>query len=149
MRITTPENDIQRVLFTREQIEARVRELGAELAEEYRGKQPLMVCILKGASVFYTDLCRAMDCRVFMDFIAVSSYGVSSKSTGVVRIIKDLDSNITGRHVVIVEDIIDSGLTLQYLKELFASRKPASMKTVCLLDKPCHCLLYTSPSPRD
>lgn len=138
MRITTPENDIQSVLFTREQIEARVRELGAALAEEYRGKQPLMVCILKGASVFYTDLCRAMDCGVFMDFIAVSSYGASSKSTGVVRIIKDLDSNITGRHVVIVEDIIDSGLTLQYLKELFASRKPASMKTVCLLDKPCH-----------
>ena len=88
MRITTPENDIQKVLFTQEQIEARVRELGAELAEEYRGKQPLMVCILKGASVFYTDLCRAMDCGVFMDFIAVSSYGASSKSTGVVRIIK-------------------------------------------------------------
>lgn len=138
MRITTPENDIQRVLFTREQIEARVRELGAELAEEYRGKQPLMVCILKGASVFYADLCRAMDCHLFMDFIAVSSYGASSKSTGVVRIIKDLDSNITGRHVVIVEDIIDSGLTLRYLEELFASRKPASMKTVCLLDKPRH-----------
>jgi len=136
MRITTPENDIQKVLFTQEQINARVKEMGAALAEEYRGKQPLMVCILKGASVFYTDLCRAMDCGVFMDFIAVSSYGVSSKSTGVVRIIKDLDSNITGRHVLIIEDIMDSGHTLKHLKKVLEAREPASLKICCLLDKP-------------
>lgn len=135
MRITTEQNDIARVLFSEEQIARRVKELGAQLMEQYAGKEPLMVCILKGASFFYTDLCRAMHCNVFMDFIAISSYGAGSKSTGVVRISKDLDTNITGRHVVIVEDIIDSGLTLQYLTELLSSRKPASIQTACLLDK--------------
>ncbi len=135
MRITTEQNDISSVLFSEEQIEERVNQLAKQLTADYEGKDPLMICVLKGASFFYADLCRSMKCRLFMDFIAVSSYGMNARSTGVVRIIKDLDKNITDRHVVIVEDIIDSGLTLKYLKELLSARKPASIKTICLLDK--------------
>lgn len=139
MRITTEQNDISYVLFSEETIKARVAEMGRELTEEYKDKAPIMVCILKGASIFYTDLCRQMKCPIHMDFISVSSYGLDAQSSGVVRLIKDLDNNITDRDVVIVEDIIDSGLTLKYLKELFSSRKPKSIKTVCLLDKyECH-----------
>lgn len=110
MKITTPEHDISQVLFTEKQIAARVEALGMELTAEYRDKKPVMICVLKGATFFYIDLCRQMNCSIDMDFISVSSYGVSSKSSGVVRLIKDLDTDITGRHVVIVEDIIDSGL---------------------------------------
>jgi len=95
----------------------------------------VLVCVLKGASFFYIDLCRCMNCAIDMDFIAVSSYGASAQSTGVVRLIKDLDNNITGRHVVIVEDIIDSGLTMQYLRQLFGARNPASITTISFLDK--------------
>ena len=135
MHITTPENDIERVLFTADQIAQRVAQLGAQLTEEYKEKRPVVVCILKGASFFYIDLCRSMNCNIDMDFIAVSSYGAGAKSTGVVRLIKDLDNNITGRHVVIVEDIIDSGLTMQYLKQLFSARNPASVTTISFLDK--------------
>ena len=102
MRITNEQNDIQSVLFSEEQIRSRVAELGAQLTAEYADKNPLVVCILKGASFFYTDLCRMMKCHLFMDFIAVSSYGASAQSSGVVRIIKDLDTSITGRHVIIV-----------------------------------------------
>ena len=139
MKITNEQNDIESVLFTEKKISARVEELGAQLTEEYRDKAPIMVCILKGASFFYTDLCRQMKCPIHMDFISVSSYGAEAKSSGVVRLVKDLDNIITGRDVIIVEDIIDSGLTLKYLRELFASRKPRSIKTVCLLDKvECH-----------
>lgn len=135
MKFTNEKNDIERELFSEAAIQQRVTELGQQLTQDYKGKNPVVVCILKGASFFYTDLCRQIKCDIFMDFISVSSYGLDSKNSGVVRLIKDLDQNITGRHVLIVEDIIDSGLTLSYLKELFASRKPASFKTVCLLDK--------------
>ncbi len=135
MNITTEKNDISRVLYTEEEIQNRVRELAEQLSEDYKGLDPLFVCVLKGASFFYADLCRQMKCRLFMDFMAVSSYETSSKSTGVVRIIKDLDKNITDRHVLIVEDIIDSGLTLRYLKDLLSARKPASVKTISLLEK--------------
>lgn len=135
MRITTAEQDIDRVLFTEKQIAARVESLGMELTAEYREKKPVMVCVLKGASFFYIDLCRQMDCRIDMDFISVSSYGASSKSSGVVRLVKDLDTDITGRHVVLVEDIIDSGLTLSYLRDFFGARKPASIRTISFLDK--------------
>ncbi len=139
MRITNEQNDIESVLFSEKKISARVEELGAELTKLYKDKAPIMVCILKGASFFYTDLCRQIKCPIHMDFISVSSYGADSQSSGVVRLIKDLDNNITDRDVVIVEDIIDSGLTLRYLKELFRSRKPKSIRTVCLLDKvECH-----------
>lgn len=135
MRITNEQNDIASVLVTEEEIAKRVAEIGAALTEEYEDKMPLVVCVLKGASFFFTDLCRAMKCHLFMDFIAVSSYGGEAKSSGVVRIVKDLDTSITGRHVIIVEDIIDSGLTLKHLRELLSSRKPLSIKTVSLLDK--------------
>ena len=135
MRITTPDNDISQILFTEKQIAARVEALGMQLTEEYRHKKPVMVCVLKGASFFYIDLCRQMQCNIDMDFIAVSSYGAGSKSSGVVRLIKDLDTDITGRHVILVEDIIDSGLTLSYLREFFGSRKPASIRTISFLDK--------------
>ena len=146
MNIQNEKTDISRVLFTEEQIAARVQELANQLSTDYAGKDPLLVCVLKGASFFYADLCRKMSTRIFMDFIAVSSYANSSKSTGVVRIIKDLDKNITNRHVIIVEDIIDSRLTLQYLTDLFNSRKPASVKTITLLDKTTEHKLAIAPN---
>ena len=124
MLIRTPEQDIERVLFTEKAIAARVEQLGADLTAKLGDKRPVLVCVLKGASFFYIDLCRCMNCAIDMDFIAVSSYGASAQSTGVVRLIKDLDNNITGRHVVIVEDIIDSGLTMQYLRQLFRRTEP-------------------------
>lgn len=139
MLIRTPEQDIQRVLYTEKAIAARVEQLGAELTEKLGDKRPVLICVLKGASFFYIDLCRSMNCNIDMDFIAVSSYGAGAKSSGVVRLIKDLDHNITDRHIIIVEDIIDSGLTMRYLKELFAARKPASITTISFLDKvSCH-----------
>ena len=136
MLIRTPEQDIERVLFTEKAIAARVEQLGADLTAKLGDKRPVLVCVLKGASFFYIDLCRCMNCAIDMDFIAVSSYGASAQSTGVVRLIKDLDNNITGRHVVIVEDIIDSGSTLKMICEMFHERKPASIKICTLLDKP-------------
>lgn len=139
MLIRTPEQDIERVLYTEKAIAARVESIGAELTERFGKNRPVLVCVLKGASFFYIDLCRCMNCAIDMDFISVSSYGAGARSTGVVRLIKDLDNNITGRDVVIVEDIIDSGLTMQYLKELFLARKPSSITTVSFLDKAsCH-----------
>jgi len=135
MRITTPQNDIDHILFSEEQIRARVREMGEELTRDYKDKDPILVCVLKGASCFYVDLCRELKCNMFMDFISVSSYGSSAQSSGVVRLAKDMDSNISGRHVLIVEDIIDSGLTLKHLCQLFSARHPASIKTVTFLDK--------------
>ena len=139
MLIRTPEEDIERVLYTEKAIAARVEQLGAELTARLGKERPVLVCVLKGASFFYIDLCRCMNCPIDMDFIAVSSYGAGARSTGVVRLIKDLDNNITGRHVIIVEDIIDSGLTMQYLKQLFQARNPASITTVSFLDKTgCH-----------
>ncbi|MCR5428842.1 MAG: hypoxanthine phosphoribosyltransferase [Lachnospiraceae bacterium] len=139
MKITDEKNDIKQVLFTEKKISARVEEIGAQITEEYKGKAPVVACILKGASFFYTDLCRQIKCPIHMDFISVSSYGADAQSSGVVKLVKDLDNNITGRDVIIVEDIIDSGLTLKYLKELLMSRKPRSIITVCLLDKvDCH-----------
>lgn len=135
MLIRTPEQDIERVLFTEKTIAARVEQLGAELTARFGNSRPVLVCVLKGASFFYIDLCRSMNCAIDMDFISVSSYGQNARSTGVVRLIKDLDNNITGRDVIIVEDIIDSGLTMQYLKQLFAARKPTSVTTISFLDK--------------
>ena len=135
MRITTAQNDIQSVLFTAEQLQARIQAIAAELKRDYGDKLPTLVCILKGASFFFVDLCKALNFHIHLDFVSVSSYGAASASTGVVRIIKDLDTPITGRDVLIVEDIIDSGLTLQHLITLLSARNPASIKTVCLLDK--------------
>lgn len=135
MHITTPENDIKQVLYTRQQIAGRVAELGSQLTQEYRDKRPVVVCILKGAVFFYADLCRQLDCPIDMDFIDVSSYGKESHSTGSVRLLKDLENDITGRHVLLVEDVIDSGVTLQHLRTLLAARQPASLKVCCFLDK--------------
>ena len=130
MLIRSAEQDIERVLYTEKAIAARVEEIGTELTKKLGDKRPVLVCVLKGASFFYIDLCRCMNCAIDMDFISVSSYGAGAQSTGVVRLIKDLDNNITGRDVVIVEDIIDSGLTMHYLKELLSARKPASPSSI-------------------
>ncbi|GBF11383.1 hypoxanthine phosphoribosyltransferase [Tepidibacillus infernus] len=130
------ENDIKEILITKEEIEQKVSELGSILSKEYEGKTPLMVCVLKGATLFMSDLVRHMNIHVEMDFMAVSSYGASTESSGVVRILKDLDTTIEGRDIIIVEDIIDSGLTLSYLVDLFNRRNINSIKIVTLLDKP-------------
>ncbi|SHF08562.1 hypoxanthine phosphoribosyltransferase [Seinonella peptonophila] len=127
--------DIEKVLFTKQQIEERLAELGAQLAEEYHGKKPLCICILKGAVPFLSALIQQIEIPLEIDFMSVTSYGSSAKSSGVVRIMKDLDISIEGRHVLIVEDIIDTGLTLRHLVDLLEQRNPASVKTVALLDK--------------
>ncbi|MDO9573429.1 MAG: hypoxanthine phosphoribosyltransferase [Candidatus Contubernalis sp.] len=128
------QDDLQ-VLFSREQIIEKVEQLAQEISQEYQGKELLMICILKGAVVFFADLIRSMSVPVKIDFMAVSSYGNATKTSGVVRIIKDLDTSLKGQHVVIVEDIIDTGLTLKYLMDNLESRKPASLKICALLDK--------------
>ncbi len=129
-------DDIKEILISEEQIAEKVKELGGILSEEYRGKNPLVVCILKGAALFMTDLTKRMDIHLEMDFMDVSSYGNSTRSSGEVKIIKDLNTTVEGRDVLIVEDIIDSGLTLNYLVELLQHRKANSVQIVTLLDKP-------------
>ncbi|UNC90719.1 hypoxanthine phosphoribosyltransferase [Candidatus Contubernalis alkaliaceticus] len=123
------------VLLSREQIIKKVEHLAQEISQEYQGEELLMICILKGAVVFFSDLIRSISVPVKIDFMAVSSYGKATKTSGVVQIIKDLDASLKGRHVVIVEDIIDTGLTLKYLVENLEARKPASLKICVLLDK--------------
>lgn len=130
------ENDIDYVLLSETQIRSRVQELGMQLTRDYKDKNPLLVCVLKGAVNFYSDLCRNIADYMEMDFMAISSYGNEMKQSGIVRINKDLDKSITGRHVIIVEDIMDSGLTLNYMTSVLKTRDPASLKIVCLLDKP-------------
>ncbi|HHW44002.1 hypoxanthine phosphoribosyltransferase [Desulfofundulus thermobenzoicus] len=129
-------NDTERVLLTEQEIAARVRQLGEEISRDYAGKEPLVVGILKGAVIFMADLVRCLSIPVRMDFMAVSSYGASSQSSGVVRILKDLEHNIGGMDVLLVEDIVDTGLTLNYLRENLLTRGPASLKICTLLDKP-------------
>lgn len=128
--------DMSKVLLSEAQIAARVAELGAQISADYAGKNPILVCILKGAVHFFSDLSRAIECPMEMDFMSISSYGNSSKTSGIVRIAKDMDVSITDRHVLIVEDIMDSGLTLNHLTMLLQSRMPASLRIACLLDKP-------------
>lgn len=125
-----------KILISTEEIANRVRELGAQVSEDYQGKDLVVVGILKGAVVFMSDLIRAIDVPLEIDFMATSSYGASTETSGVVQLIKDLDTVIEGRDVLIVEDIIDTGLTLSYLSEVLTSRKPASIKTIAFLDKP-------------
>lgn len=129
-------NDVQEILFTEERVDEKIRQMGAEISRDYEGKDLLVIGILKGATMFMSELVKRIDYPVEFDFMAVSSYGKSSESSGVVRIIKDLDKSIEGRHVLIVEDIIDTGLTLSYLKSLLEGREAASVKVVALLDKP-------------
>lgn len=128
-------NDLEKILITKDRLAARVKELSRDLDEEYRGKNPIVVCILKGSTLFFADLVREMKIPVEFDFLAISSYGNKTKSSGEVKMIKDLDNLIENRHVLIIEDIVDSGYTLTYLKKLLSSRKPASVKICTLLDK--------------
>ena len=128
--------DLERILLTDEQIQARISELGAQLTEDYKDKDPIFVGVLKGCFIFMADLLRKTDIYCTMDFMAVSSYGDGTTTTGAVNINKDLSRDIEGRHVIIVEDILDSGVTLSYLVKYLSVRNPASIKLVTLLDKP-------------
>ncbi|GAB2903456.1 hypoxanthine phosphoribosyltransferase [Streptomyces mayteni] len=128
--------DLESVLITKEQIDAKLRELAARIDAEYAGKELLLVGVLKGAVMVMADLARTLSSPVTMDWMAVSSYGAGTQSSGVVRILKDLDTDIKGRHVLIVEDIIDSGLTLSWLLSNLGSREPASIRVCTLLRKP-------------
>jgi hypoxanthine phosphoribosyltransferase len=129
--------DMATILLTSEQIQAKVREMGAQIAADYAGSDDLLlVGVLKGCIMFMVDLARAIPMPLAIDFIAISSYGHSTESSGVVRVLKDLDTDIAGRHVLIVEDIIDSGLTLDYLRSQLSRRNPASLRICSLLNKP-------------
>ena len=148
-----------KVLITEEEVDARIRELGEKISKEYEGKQIHLICVLKGGVFFMCELAKRITVPVSMDFMCVGSYGDGTKSSGVVRLAKDLDESIENKEVLIVEDIIDSGNTLYYLMDVLRQRKPASLRLCTLLDKPDRrvkdvhvdwtCLLYTSPSPRD
>lgn len=129
-------NDILKVLLTEQEIQSRVKALGAQITEDFRGKDLFFLGVLKGSYVFMADLVRGVDLPCSMDFMAVSSYGSGTTTTGAVRITKDLNQNIEGKDVIIVEDILDSGVTLSYLKAYLQNRKPASVTIATLLDKP-------------
>ena len=128
-------NDIERILLSEEEIEEQVARVGRRITEDFRDKNPIFVGVLKGCFIFMADLMRHVDIKCTMDFMAVSSYAGTS-STGAVKINKDLGQDIEGRHVIIVEDILDSGVTLSYLKQFLLGRKPASITIATLLDKP-------------
>ena len=124
------------ILFTKQQIADRTREIGAEITADYSGKSIVLIGVLKGAAIFLADLARAIDLDNTFDFVAVSSYGRAKVSSGAVKLIKDIDNPIEGKHVIIVEDILDTGLTLSYLRGLMLQHKPASLKIATCLDKP-------------
>jgi len=129
-------NDVKDILYSEADLKAKVKELAARISADYEGKDLLLIGVLKGANVFMCDLMREISFPILIDFIAASSYGHSTESSGVVKILKDLDYSIEGRDVIIIEDIIDTGLTLKYLIENFRSRKPRSLEICTLLDKP-------------
>jgi hypoxanthine phosphoribosyltransferase len=128
--------DVEEILLSSEQVQARVAELGGQLAADYVGRDPVLVSVLKGSIIFLADLVRAMPIPLSIDLMEVSSYGASTESSGQVRILKDLSTSIAGREVVVVEDIIDTGLTLNYLLRYLHDKGPASIRICCLLDKP-------------
>ena len=128
--------DIEKVLLSEEEIAAKVAELGAQISKDYADKNPLIVSVLRGSFVFMADLVRAIDVPCTVDFMSVSSYGSGTKSSGEVKITKDFDVSIEGRHLIIVEDILDSGNTLNYLQSYLMTRKPASITIAALMDKP-------------
>ena len=130
------DNDIQEVLFSEEQLKNRVREIAQQITADYQGKEIMLISVLRGSFVFMADLCRAIDLPCTVDFMAVSSYGKGTKSSGQVQITKDLSEDISGRHVIVIEDILDSGNTLSYLLKLLENRHPASIRLCTLLDKP-------------
>lgn len=129
--------EIEKILLSRDDIRIKVQELGKKITKDYKGKENiLLIGVLKGAVIFMADLIRSIDLPLSVDFMAVSSYGNSTESSGIVRILKDLDYTVEGKNILIVEDIIDSGLTLSYICSILKSRKPASIKICALLDKP-------------
>lgn len=130
------ENDIDHVLLTEEELQAKVKELGAQISRDYTGKEPLLISVLRGSYIFMADLTRAIDCMCRVDFMAVSSYGSGTSSSGQVNIIKDLSDSIEGKDILVVEDILDSGNTLFYLMQVLQARHPASIRLATLLDKP-------------
>ncbi len=130
------EQDIAEILISTEELQSKVAELGRQISEDYRGRDLLLICLLRGAVVFLSDLIRAIDIPLEMDFIAISSYGNSTRSSGVVRLVMDLKSNITDRNVLIVEDIVDTGRTLAYILDNLRTRRPADVKVCALLSKP-------------
>ncbi|MGB7604675.1 MAG: hypoxanthine phosphoribosyltransferase [Lutisporaceae bacterium] len=130
------QNDIKEILITEEQIKQKTKELGKKITEHYKGKDLVVIGVLKGCVIFLSDLVREIDLPLTLDFMVVSSYGTSTKSSGVVRIIKDLEKDIQNKDVLIVEDIVDSGLTLSYLVEYLKSRNANSVKICTILDKP-------------
>lgn len=127
--------DIESIVYSEEVLAERIEALGKQITKDYAGKKLIVVGVMKGANVFVADLVRKLDLDIIIDFIVVSSYGASTESTGVIRLLKDLDENICSEHVLIVEDIIDSGLTLEYLVNNFETRHPASIKICTLLNK--------------
>jgi hypoxanthine phosphoribosyltransferase len=128
--------EVGKVLVSSEDIQEKVRELGERITEDYRGKKPLLIGILRGAAVVLADLIRHVELSCEIDFMDISSYGAGTATTGVVRILKDLEEDITGRHVIVVEDIVDTGLTLSYLRRALLARRPASLEMLALLYKP-------------
>ena len=130
------QDDILKVLLSEEQLKAKCAEMGARITRDYQGKNLLLVTVLKGAVVYLADLMRCIDLPCAIDFMVVSSYGSGVKTSGVVKIVKDLDQDLSGRDILIVEDILDSGMTISYLKGLLQSRRPASIRIATLLDKP-------------
>lgn len=130
------DKDLDRVLFSEEELSRRVAELGAEITRDYAGKEPLVVGILRGSFVFMADLARQLNLPCKLDFMAVSSYGAGTTSSGQVKIIKDLSENVEGRDLLVIEDILDSGNTLSYLLQILQARHPASVRLCTLLDKP-------------
>ena len=128
--------DIEKILYTEEELSRRVTELGAQIAADYAGRQPMLISVLRGSYIFMADLTRAIDLDVTVDFMAVSSYGAGTVSSGQVEIKKDLSDSIEGRDLIVVEDILDSGNTLYYLMDVLRARKPASIRICALMDKP-------------
>ncbi len=127
---------VEKILFSEDQLRERIKGLAAEITRDYKGRRPLMVAILKGSVLFFSDLIRELDFNLEIDFMSISSYGNGVKSSGEVKMIKDLDGKIEGKDVIIVEDIVDSGYTMKYLTQLLSARNPASIKICTLLDKP-------------
>jgi hypoxanthine phosphoribosyltransferase len=134
--VRTIHDDVEEVLLSGEALRARVEELGRQLSADYAGRDPVLVSVLKGSIVFLADLIRSMEIPLSVDLMEVSSYGAGTETSGQVRILKDLSRSIEGREVIVVEDIIDTGLTLNYLLRYLGERNPASMRVCCLLDKP-------------
>ena len=130
------EQDIQQILFTEEQLKARVAEIAQAIEADYAGREPMLISVLRGSFIFMADLCRAIHLPCTLDFMSVSSYGSGTSSSGQVQITKDLSEDISGRDILVVEDILDSGNTLSYLLKLLENRHPASIRLCTLLDKP-------------